>query len=150
MNRSRRPILLVEDDPNDIELMLGTLQSGNLSNPVVVARDGVEALSVLNANRKEGRQEDDPIVVLLDNKMPRMSGLELLEHLRADENLRNIPVVMMTSSRAEPDLERAYALGVRAYVVKPAGFHEFTEAVQTTGRFWAQHNEVPERREKAR
>lgn len=143
MTPAIRPILLVEDDPNDVELVLATLKSSSFANDVLVARDGVEALSILDSHTYEGAQADGPIVVLLDNKMPRMSGLELLERIKADERLKHIPVVMMTSSRAEPDLERAYDLGVNAYVVKPVDFHEFTEAVQAVGRFWAVLNEVP-------
>jgi CheY-like chemotaxis protein len=143
MTPAIRPILLVEDDPNDIELVLATLKSNHFANEVLVARDGVEALSILNSRTHEGAKADGPIVMLLDNKMPRMSGLELLERVKADERLKYIPVVMMTSSRAEPDLERAYDLGVNAYVVKPVDFHEFTQAVQAVGRFWAVLNEVP-------
>src|SRR5581483_6819996 len=111
--------------------------------PVIVARDGVEALEILEQGRHDGHDANGPIVVLLDNKMPRMTGLELLQKMKSDPRLKHIPVVMMTSSRAEPDLERAYALGVNAYVVKPVDFKEFTEAVKLVGRFWAILNEPP-------
>jgi len=143
MTSNIRPILLVEDDINDIELISAALRSGHLANPVLVARDGVEALEILHRGRYEGLDADGPVVVLLDNKMPRMTGLELLQHMKTDSRLKHIPVVMMTSSRAEPDLERAYALGVNAYVVKPVDFKDFTEAVKVVGRFWAILNEAP-------
>ena len=138
-----RPILLVEDDVNDVELVTAALHSGHLANPVIVARDGAEALEVLQRGKYEGFDADGPVVVLLDNKMPRMTGLELLQKMKSDPRLKQIPVVMMTSSRAEPDLERAYALGVNAYVVKPVDFKDFTEAVKVVGRFWAVLNEPP-------
>jgi CheY-like chemotaxis protein len=138
-----RPILLVEDDINDVELATAALRTGHLANPVIVARDGVEALEILEQGRHDGHDANGPIVVLLDNKMPRMTGLELLQKMKSDPRLKHIPVVMMTSSRAEPDLERAYALGVNAYVVKPVDFKEFTEAVKLVGRFWAILNEPP-------
>lgn len=138
-----RPILLVEDDINDIELATAALRAGHLANPVIVARDGVEALEILELGGHDGHDANGPIVVLLDNKMPRMTGLELLQKMKSDARLKHIPVVMMTSSRAEPDLERAYALGVNAYVVKPVDFKEFTDAVKLVGRFWAILNEPP-------
>lgn len=140
-----RPILLVEDDINDVELVTAALRSGNLANPLLVARDGVEALEILQQCSYDGLNPDGPVVVLLDNKMPRMSGLELLQRIKSDDRLKRIPIVMMTSSRAEPDLERAYALGVNAYVVKPVDFKDFTEAVKIVGRFWAILNEPPAR-----
>lgn len=143
MTSNIRPILLVEDDINDVELVTAALRSGHLANPVLVARDGVEALEILQRGRYDGLDADGPVVVLLDNKMPRMTGLELLRHMKGDARLKQIPVVMMTSSRAEPDLERAYALGVNAYVVKPVDFKDFTEAVKLVGRFWAVLNESP-------
>ncbi|HUL14539.1 MAG TPA: response regulator [Terriglobales bacterium] len=143
MTSNIRPILLVEDDLNDVELVTAALRSGNLANPLIVARDGVEALDILSKGRYDGLDADGPVVVLLDNKMPRMTGLELLRHMKSDERLKRIPVVMMTSSRAEPDFEQAYALGVNAYVVKPVDFKDFTEAVKVVGKFWAILNEPP-------
>ncbi|HUI75910.1 MAG TPA: response regulator [Candidatus Acidoferrum sp.] len=143
MTSNIRPILLVEDDVNDVELVTAALKSGNLANPVIVARDGVEAVEILSKSRYDGLDANGPVVVLLDNKMPRMTGLELLRHMKNDERFKRIPVVMMTSSRAEPDLEQAYALGVNAYVVKPVDFKDFTDAVKIVGRFWAILNEPP-------
>jgi CheY-like chemotaxis protein len=143
MTTNIRPILLVEDDINDAELVTAALKAGNLANPVIIARDGVEAMEMLRNSRYEGMDADGPVVVLLDNKMPRMSGLELLRLMKSDERFKRIPVVMMTSSRAEPDLEQAYALGVNAYVVKPVDFKDFTDAVKIVGRFWAILNEPP-------
>ena len=145
MSNQLRPILLVEDDANDIDLISASLKAGKLANPILIARDGVEALELLNSRKHSGLDADGPIVILLDNKMPRMSGLELLERVKTADHLKNIPIVMMTSSRAEPDLDRAYALGVNAYVVKPVDFLEFTEAVKLVGRFWAILNESPAR-----
>jgi CheY-like chemotaxis protein len=143
MTSNIRPILLVEDDVNDVELVTAALKTGNLANPVIVARDGVEAMEILSKSRCEGMDADGPVVVLLDNKMPRMTGLELLRRMKGEERFKHIPVVMMTSSRAEPDLEQAYALGVNAYVVKPVDFKDFTDAVKVVGRFWAILNEPP-------
>jgi CheY-like chemotaxis protein len=143
MPNELRPILLVEDDSNDVDLAVAALKAGNLANPILVARDGVEALEMLKNQEHDGISPGGPIVMLLDNKMPRMSGLELLQRMKADDRLKTIPVVMMTSSRAEPDLERAYSLGVNAYVVKPVDFRNFTEAVKLVGRFWAVLNETP-------
>lgn len=143
MTSNIRPILLVEDDINDVELVTTALRSGHLANPVIVARDGVEALEILQRGSYEGLEANGPVVVLLDNKMPRMTGLELLQQMKGDAKLKQIPVVMMTSSRAEPDLECAYALGVNAYVVKPVDFRDFTDAVKVVGRFWAILNESP-------
>jgi CheY-like chemotaxis protein len=136
-------ILLVEDDINDVELITAALKAGNLVNPLVVARDGVEAFEILQRRGSDSEFAIVPVVILLDIKMPRMSGLELLEKLKSDERLKRIPVVVMTSSRAEPDLDKAYALGVNAYVVKPVDFRDFTEAVKIVGRFWAILNERP-------
>jgi CheY-like chemotaxis protein len=143
MTGNIRPILLVEDDINDVELVTAALRAGHLANPLLVARDGVEALKILEESHYEGLEANGPVVVLLDNKMPRMTGLELLERVKGNERLKHIPIVMMTSSRAEPDLERAYTLGVNAYVVKPVDFRDFTDAVKLVGRFWAVLNEPP-------
>lgn len=143
MNRLR-PILLVEDSTEDIELVLAALKKNNFANEVVVARDGVEALDYLY---RRGRFASSltvlPIVMLLDLKMPRKDGLEVLREVKGDENLKVIPVVMLTSSREEADLVRSYHLGVNAYVVKPVGFHQFVDAIKQTGNFWAVINEPP-------
>lgn len=137
-------ILLVEDDPNDIELTLTALGEHGLVNEVVVARDGVEALDYL---RRRGqfatRPAGNPVVILLDLKMPRLGGLEVLRELQSDEEMRLVPVVVLTSSRESRDLEESYRLGVNAYVVKPVRFHEFVDAVKRIGVFWALLNEPP-------
>lgn len=137
-------ILLVEDSSKDVELTLAALQANNLANEVVVARDGVEALDYLY---RRGDFADappgNPAVVLLDIKMPRLDGLQVLARMRAEAALRTVPVVMLTSSREEPDLQRAYDLGANAYVVKPVDFAQFLEAVKQTGAFWAVVNELP-------
>jgi CheY-like chemotaxis protein len=143
-----RPILLVEDSPNDVELTLAALERSRLANPVVVARDGVEALDVLfrrNNERGEGALQL-PAVVLLDIKLPRVDGLEVLERIRQEPRTRSLPVVMLTSSREEQDLVRSYGLGVNAFVVKPVGHREFFEAVRDIGAFWAVLNEPPPER----
>jgi CheY-like chemotaxis protein len=137
-------ILLVEDDPKDIELTLGALEEYNLANEIVVARDGVEALDYLyRRNAFAERPEGNPVVILLDLKMPRMDGLQVLRQLKADEQMRLIPVVILTSSRESRDLEKCYLLGVNAYVVKPVRFTEFVNAVKEVGVFWALINEPP-------
>lgn len=142
-----RPLLLVEDNPNDVELTLVALERSRLANPVVVARDGVEALDILfrRGNAPEGVSQL-PAVVLLDIKLPRVDGLEVLERIRREPRTRNIPVVMLTSSREEQDLIRSYGLGVNAFVVKPVGHREFFEAIRDIGAFWAVLNEPPPER----
>jgi CheY-like chemotaxis protein len=141
MDIDLRNILLAEDDPRDVELTLQALREHHLANRVVVARDGVEALELLRAGVRGGAPLGFPAVVLLDIKMPRMSGLEVLAAVRGDPDLRNLPVVMLTSSRESPDVRAAYDLGANAYVVKPVGFVEFVEAVRQIGAFWALLNE---------
>ena len=142
-----RPLLLVEDNPNDVELTLVALERSRLANPVVVARDGVEALDILfrRGNAPEGVSQL-PSVVLLDIKLPRVDGLEVLERIRREPRTRSIPVVMLTSSREEQDLIRSYGLGVNAFVVKPVGHREFFEAIRDIGAFWAVLNEPPPER----
>jgi CheY-like chemotaxis protein len=137
-------ILLVEDDPKDIELTLDALSENNLANEIVVARDGVEALDYLyRRSTFAQRPEGNPVVILLDIKMPRLDGLQVLKQLKADEQMRLIPIVILTSSRESRDLEECYRLGVNAYVVKPVRFTEFVEAVKEIGVFWALINEPP-------
>jgi CheY-like chemotaxis protein len=140
-----KTILLAEDSAKDVELTLEALSENNLANQVVVVKDGVEALEYL---RYEGnyqtRKPGNPAVILLDIKMPRMNGIELLQEIRNDINLKTLPVVMLTSSREEPDLKRCYELGVNAYVVKPVDFNDFIEAVRQIGVFWAVINELPQ------
>ena len=137
-------ILLAEDDPRDVELTLKGLAELRLANIVSVVTNGEEALDYLHRRGKfSDRAEGMPAVILLDLKMPLVSGLEVLQEIKADELLRRIPVVVMTSSREDCDLEECYRLGVNAYVVKPLGFIEFVEAVKTVGLFWAVLNEAP-------
>ena len=137
-------ILLVEDDPKDIELILSALGEYNLANEIMIMRAGVEALDYLY--RREAfalRSEGNPIVILLDLKMPKLDSIQVLRQLKADERMRSIPVVVLTSSRESRDLEECYRLGVNGYVVKPALFAEFVEAIKGIGIFWALINEPP-------
>ena len=139
-----RPILLVEDNPKDLELTLEALERSRLANDVVIARDGVEALDYLYCRGEHAhRAPGHPAVVLLDLKLPRVDGLQVLEQVKKDDDLKSIPVVMLTASREELDLVRSYKLGVNAYVVKPVGFKEFLDAVRDLGVFWAVLNEPP-------
>jgi CheY-like chemotaxis protein len=141
-----RPILLVEDNARDLELTLAALEKCQLANDVRVARDGAEALDYLYLRGAHAaREPGEPAVVLLDLKLPKMDGLEVLEKIKGDPLLRQVPVVMLTSSREERDLLRSYELGVNAFVVKPVDFTAFFEAVQDLGMFWAILNEPPPR-----
>ena len=145
MEKFRR-ILLVEDDVRDVELTLTALDDYKLANEVVVCRDGQEALDYLYGRGKfSDRAGEIPAVILLDLKLPKVDGLEVLEQIKSDERLRMIPVVMLTSSHEEKDMMRSYKLGVNAYVVKPVDFHEFINAVKELGVFWAVINEPPPR-----
>lgn len=137
-------ILLVEDDPNDVHLTLAALGEYNLANEVIVVRDGAEALEFLHANGSyASRSAGNPAVVLLDLKLPKVDGLEVLREIRTDESLKLIPVVVLTSSREDKDMVASYELGVNAYVVKPVDFHRFVDAVRELGIFWAVVNEPP-------
>jgi CheY-like chemotaxis protein len=137
-------ILLVEDDPNDVELTLTALEEYNLANEVVVTRDGAEALDYLHCRGDYvARPNENPAVLLLDLKLPKVDGLEVLQQIRSDEKLKMIPVVVLTSSHEEKDMIASYSLGVNAYVVKPVDFHEFVNAVKELGVFWAVINEPP-------
>jgi CheY-like chemotaxis protein len=137
-------ILLVEDDPRDAELTLAALEEYHLANKVAVVNNGAEALDYLYRRGKfKNRTGANPILVLLDNKMPKVSGLEVLKTIKADEQLKIIPVVALTSSRETPDLIEFYKQGVNAYVVKPVDFGEFMQAVKQLGVFWAAINEPP-------
>ncbi len=142
--RELRRILLVEDNPNDIELTLSALAENRLANEVVVVRDGEEALDYLY---RRGvfrlRMEGNPVAVLLDLKLPKVDGLEVLGQLKSDPQLRIVPVVVLTSSREEQDLINSYNLGTNAYVVKPVDFHEFVDAIKEVGLFWAVVNQPP-------
>jgi CheY-like chemotaxis protein len=137
-------ILLVEDNPNDLELTLKGLEKHNLANEVVVAHDGVEVLDYLyRRGQFTDRSQGNPTVILLDLKLPRVDGLELLKKIRSDDRLKLIPVVILTSSREEQDLIESYKLGANAYVVKPVNFVDFMDAIKVLGLFWAIINEPP-------
>ena len=137
-------ILLAEDNPKDVELTLTALDEHNLANEVVVVNDGAEALDYLYRRGKFAmRADNDPAVVLLDLKMPKVDGLEVLRTIKKDDKLKSIPLVILTSSREEKDLVESYKLGVNAYVVKPVNFQQFIEAVKELGAFWAVVNEPP-------
>jgi CheY-like chemotaxis protein len=137
-------ILMVEDDPNDVELTLTALGEYNLANEVVVTRDGAEALDYLFCRGNyAGRATSNPAVLLLDLKLPKVDGLQVLQQIKSNEKLRMIPVVVLTSSREERDMVESYRLGVNAYVVKPVDFHEFVNAIKELGVFWAVINEPP-------
>jgi CheY-like chemotaxis protein len=137
-------ILMVEDDPKDVELTMTALEEYNLANEVVVTRDGEEALDYLYCRGKfKARSGDNPAVILLDLKLPKIDGLEVLQQIKTDEKLKIIPVVVLTSSREEKDMVASYKLGVNAYVVKPVDFHEFVNAIRELGVFWAVINQAP-------
>jgi DNA-binding response OmpR family regulator len=143
MNKLGR-ILLVEDDAKDVELTLTALEEYNLANEVIVARDGEEALEYLYSRGKfKTRSSDNPAVMLLDLKLPKVDGLEVLKQIKSEEKLRMMPVVVLTSSKEEKDMVASYKLGVSAYVVKPVDFHEFVNAIKELGVFWAVINEPP-------
>jgi len=139
-----KPILLVEDDARDLELTLVALERSQLANEVIVVRDGAEALDYLNREGQHAdRAEGNPAVILLDLKLPKVNGLEVLKAVRATDPLKSIPVVMLTSSQTESDVVQSYALGVNAYVVKPVEFKQFVAAIADLGVFWAVLNEPP-------
>lgn len=144
-NRNIRSILLAEDSLADAEMATDALSEANLANPVVHVEDGVDCLDYLYCRGAwADREPIDPAVVLLDIQMPRMGGLEVLTQMRADERLRRVPVVILSSSREETDLARSWDLGVNAYVIKPVDAAQFFEAVRTLGTFWAVLNQAPE------
>jgi CheY-like chemotaxis protein len=137
-------ILLAEDNVHDVELTLTALGEHNLANEVIVVRDGAEALDYLfHRGQFAGHANGLPVVVLLDLKMPKVDGLEVLRQMKSDPSLKHIPVVMITSSREEQDLVRSYQLGVNAYVVKPMDFQQFVTSIKEVGFFWAIINEPP-------
>ena len=144
MTDSLGRILIVEDDPKDVGLTLTALEEYNLANEVVVTHDGEEALDYLYSRGSfRTRPNGNPAVVLLDLKLPKVDGLEVLEQMKSDQKLKMIPVVVLTSSRQERDLVASYKYGVNAYVVKPVDFHEFVNAIKELGSFWAVINEPP-------
>jgi CheY-like chemotaxis protein len=135
---------MVEDDPKDVELTLTALEDYNLANEVVVTRDGQQALDYLYCRGEHKmRSSGNPAVMLLDLKLPKVDGLEVLKQIKSDRDLRVIPVVVLTSSKEEKDMVASYKLGVNAYVVKPVDFHEFVNAIKELGVFWAIINEPP-------
>lgn len=137
-------VLLAEDSDEDAELTMAALKEHRLANEVVRVRDGAEALDYLyRRNGFAGRSHDNPVLVLLDLKMPRVDGLEVLRQVKGDPQFRNIPVVVLTSSREETDLVKSYELGVNGYVVKPVVFPDFVEAVHQIGAYWIVANEPP-------
>lgn len=143
MERLKR-ILLAEDDPKDVELTLDALAEHNLANEVAVARDGVEVLDYLHCRGIfAGRPPGNPVVIMLDLKMPRLDGLGVLKQLKTDKKFRLIPIVVLTSSHESLDLQESYRLGVNAYVVKPVRFGELVEAVKEIGKFWVKINQPP-------
>jgi CheY-like chemotaxis protein len=139
-----KPILLVEDSAKDVELTIAALEEGHLANRVVVVSDGIKALQYLKKQVSDGTCAL-PTVILLDIKMPKISGIEVLRSIKSDPSLKQLPVVMLTSSREGPDMHACYELGANGYVVKPVEFAEFFEAVKTLGKFWAVVNEPPDR-----
>jgi len=139
-----KPILLVEDDARDLELTLVALERSQLANEVIVVRDGAEALDyLLREGTHADRAEGNPAVILLDLKLPKVNGLEVLKAVRGTAGLKSIPVVMLTSSQTESDVVQSYELGVNAYVVKPVEFKQFVTAIADLGVFWAVLNEPP-------
>jgi CheY-like chemotaxis protein len=137
-------ILMVEDDPKDVELSLTALEAYNLANEVVVVNDGVQALDYLyHRGEFANNGADNPAVILLDLKLPKVDGLEVLKQIKSDDTLKLIPVVVLISSKEEKDMVASYKLGVNAYVVKPVDFHEFVNAIRELGAFWAVINEPP-------
>ena len=137
-------ILMVEDDSNDVDMTMTALEEYNLANEVVVTRDGEEALDYLyHRGKYDSRSSENPAVMLLDLKLPKVDGLEVLRQVKADDKLKMIPVVVLTSSHEEKDMVASYKLGVNAYVVKPVDFHEFVNAIRELGVFWAVINVAP-------
>lgn len=144
MQSSPGSILLVEDDQNDVDLTLAAFRRNRISNEISVLRDGAEALDYLHSSgHYEGRSTGNPSLILLDLKLPKVDGLEVLSDIKKDPCLRTIPTVMLTSSREESDLVKSYDLGANAYVVKPVDFMDFVEAVREIGLFWAVLNQPP-------
>ena len=145
MNPDTRTILLAEDNPADAEMTIDALREAKLVNPIVHVEDGVEAMDYLLYRGKFAqRDKADPAVLLLDIKMPRMDGLEVLQELRENPKFQRLPVVILSSSREESDLAHSWDLGVNAYVVKPVDADQFFEAVKSLGRFWGVFNEAPQ------
>lgn len=143
MNKLKK-ILFVDDSEHDVELTLSALEEYNIANEIMVLHDGAEALDyLLRKGQFENRQPGNPVLILLDIKMPKVSGIEVLRYIKSDENLKSIPTVILTSSREEQDLVESYNLGVNAFVVKPVNFGKFVAVVKQIGHFWAVINEPP-------
>lgn len=137
-------VLLVEDSEPDIELTLSALQENHIANPIAVVRDGAEALDYLHRRGSyAARPDENPMAIILDLKLPKVSGLQVLREIKSDQHLKTVPVIVLSSSREEPDLRECYALGTNAYVVKPVEFEQFITAVKNLGLFWAMINEPP-------
>jgi two-component system response regulator len=151
MDQMSKTILLVEDNPDDVKLTLRAFKRNNMLNPIVVARDGVEALDFLFARDAyaERAGKPPPTLVILDLKLPRLDGLEVLRAIRGDERTKFIPVVILTSSKEQQDLMQGYALGANSYVRKPVDFTEFMEAVRLLGIYWLMTNQPPPQRQSA-
>lgn len=143
MSIELRRILIVDDSPKDVELTIAALAEKNLANEVIVAEDGVEALDYLYRRGKFANEKSYPAVILLDIKMPKMDGIEVLRHIRSDPKFKYIPVIMVTSSREEKDLVESYKLGANSYVVKPVDIMQFIDALKVLGQYWAIINEPP-------
>jgi CheY-like chemotaxis protein len=143
MRAEVRRILIVDDSPKDVELTIAALAEKNLANEVIVAEDGVEALDFLYKRGKFSNELGDPAVILLDIKMPRMNGIEVLRHIRSNEKFKLIPVIMVTSSGEEKDLVESYKLGANSYVVKPIDVAQFIDAIKVLGQYWAVINQPP-------
>ncbi|HEX2698191.1 MAG TPA: response regulator [Anaerolineales bacterium] len=145
MNEKFVEILLVEDNPNDVELTLRAFKKNNLTNPVQVVRDGAEALDFIfcTGAYADRHIENTPKVILLDLKLPKVDGLEVLKRIKADERTRRIPVVVLTSSREERDIVESYELGVNSYIVKPVDFDQFVESARNIGLYWILLNQSP-------
>jgi len=137
-------ILLVEDDPNDLELTLRALRKKNIANRIEVARDGVEALDYIfcSGEHQQRQIEEQPRLVMLDLKLPRVDGMDVLQKIKSDERTRHIPVVVLTSSGEEKDINRAYDLGVNSFVTKPVDFQQFTDTIGQLGAYWVQLNKA--------
>jgi len=136
-------ILIVDDSPKDVELTIAALGENNLANEVIVAEDGEEALDYLYKRGKFANNDGFPAVILLDIKMPKMNGIEVLKHIRSDPQFKLIPVIMVTSSREEKDLVESYKLGANSYVVKPVDIVQFIDAIKVLGQYWAIINQSP-------
>jgi CheY-like chemotaxis protein len=143
MNGNLKRILIVDDSPKDVELTIAALTQQNLANEVIVAEDGVEALDYLYKRGKYVNENGLPAVILLDIKMPRMNGIEVLKQIRSDPNLKFIPVIMVTSSHEERDLVESYNLGANSYVVKPVDIVQFLDAIKVLGQYWGIINQQP-------